>query len=42
MLVTGVKTAGGKPFRVIRRGTRTIVIGADVSEDNRRRILERG
>lgn len=42
VLVTGVKTAGGKPFRVIRRGTRTIVIGADVSEDNRRRILERG
>jgi hypothetical protein len=42
VLVAGVKTASGKPFRVIRRGSRTIVIGADVSEENQRRILQRG
>lgn len=42
VLLTGVKTAAGKPFRVVRQAGRTIVIGADVSESGRREILQRG
>lgn len=42
VLVAGVKRARGKPFRVVRKDNRIIVVGADTSEESMRRLLAHG
>lgn len=42
VLLAGVKRARGKPFRVLRRANRIIIVSADTSEDSMRRLLAQG
>lgn len=42
VLISGVKRARGKPFRVLRRANRIIIVGADTSEESMRRLLAHG
>ena len=42
VLVRAVKMASERPFRVIQRGNRVVVIGPDVSETNARRLMSQG
>lgn len=42
VLLKGVQSAQGRPFRVVRRPNRTVVIGAGVSEENARRLINQG
>lgn len=39
VLLTGVKTARQKPFRVVQRGRRIVVLGADVSDERARQLI---